>query len=150
MKERIFSIGLFIFELTFYICLIYIYDFSIGVSVRMGLIWFLFATIFKHYKIQSTLIWSEINNMARVYFYFFLFTVLFMYPAVLVIQILIIGFLMFVFSILMNRTLRILFRNLVVRKTIVIGTGSDAYRIGMISNNNRFALTQIKEEWVHN
>ena len=50
---------------------------------------------------------------------------------------------MFLISLLASRFLRIAFREQFARKTLVIGTGYEAARLGKISNNNRFALTNI-------
>ena len=50
---------------------------------------------------------------------------------------------MFLISLLASRFLRIAFRDQFARKTLVIGTGYEAARLGKISNNNRFALTNI-------
>ena len=51
---------------------------------------------------------------------------------------------MFIISLLASRFLRIAFREIFARKTLVIGTGYEAARLGKISNNNRFALTSVK------
>ena len=51
---------------------------------------------------------------------------------------------MFLISLLASRFLRIAFREQFARRTLVIGTGYEAARLGKISNNNRFALTDVK------
>ena len=51
---------------------------------------------------------------------------------------------MFIIRLLASRFLRIAFRDIFARKTLVIGTGYEAARLGKISNNNRFALTSVK------
>ena len=51
---------------------------------------------------------------------------------------------MFIISLLASRFLRIAFREQFARRTLVIGTGYEAARLGKISNNNRFALTDVK------
>ncbi|MGN1183143.1 MAG: exopolysaccharide biosynthesis polyprenyl glycosylphosphotransferase, partial [Faecalibacillus sp.] len=50
---------------------------------------------------------------------------------------------MFILCLMAERCLRIAFREQFARRTLVIGTGYEAVRVGKISNNNRFALTQI-------
>ena len=50
---------------------------------------------------------------------------------------------MFIYTLVLNRTLRIIFRKFLAKRTLVIGTGDDACRIGQISTGNRFALTQV-------
>lgn len=51
---------------------------------------------------------------------------------------------MFIICLLADRYIRIAFREQFARKTLVIGTGYEAARLGKISNNNRFALTQVE------
>ena len=50
---------------------------------------------------------------------------------------------MLVISIILNRMLRIVLRQYLARRTLIIGTGNDAYRVASISHNNRFALTEV-------
>lgn len=50
---------------------------------------------------------------------------------------------MFALSLLISRTTRILFRNKLAKRTLVIGTGRRAYRIGQIAHNNRYAVTKV-------
>lgn len=50
---------------------------------------------------------------------------------------------MSIFAIFINRMIRILSRQWLARKTLIIGTGAEAYRVGRIANNNRFALTNV-------
>ena len=51
---------------------------------------------------------------------------------------------MFFFTVALNRTLRIILRNWLGRKTLIIGTNYEAYRVAAVANNNRFALTVVK------
>ena len=51
---------------------------------------------------------------------------------------------MFFICLLADRYIRIAFRDQFARKTLVIGTGYEAARLGKISNNNRFALTKVE------
>ena len=58
-------------------------------------------------------------------------------------RIVLLGLIMLVISIILNRMLRIVLRKCLARRTLIIGTGNDAYRVASISHNNRFALTEV-------
>ncbi len=144
MKENIFSLGLLTIEIAIFYVITHLFDVPLGITIKIGLIWFVFAFIFKHYKVQSTLVWDEIKNMMKAFLCFCVFSIIFLHPDYHILEICCIGFIMFLFSVFIDRMLRIVFRKVLARKTIVIGTGSDAYRVGTISHNNRFALTEVK------
>lgn len=144
MKENVYSLFLFTVEAI----ILYIFNLTLQlptcIMIKMSLLWFVIMFIFKHYKVESTLVWDEIKNEGKALVYFCLISAIFIYPYFyLYWKLVVIGILMCVMAILVNRTLRILLRRILARKTLVIGAGNDAQRIGMIANNNRFALTQV-------
>lgn len=143
MKEKVFVCGLFTLELLFFVALSFLFGIT-DVALRLGLIWFIILFIFKHYNLHSTLIWNEIEMLIKAFLIFVLISVIIFYPNyILILKIGIIGILWSVFSLLVNRALRITFRNTFARKTLIIGTGADAYHIYKVANRNRFALTKV-------
>lgn len=143
MKENIFSLGLITIESIIFYVLAYLMGIPLGITIKTWLIWIIFAFIFKHYKIQSTLVWDEIRNMMKAFVCFCVFSTIFLHPSSYILEICLGGFIMFFVCVFIDRMLRILFRNALARRTLVIGTGADAYRVGTVSHNNRFALTKV-------
>lgn len=143
MKEKVFVCGLFTLELLFFMVCSFLFGIT-EVALRVGLIWFIILFIFKHYSLHSTLIWNEIEMLIKSYITFILICIIIYYPQfMLLLKIAIIGMLGSIFSLLVNRTLRIIYRDKISRKTLIIGTGADAYHIYKVANKNRFALTKV-------
>lgn len=144
MKENIYAVLLFIIETFFFYLLSYCFNLPNALIWRAGVIWFVVIFMYKHYKIESTLVWDEIRSDAKAFIYFCIIFLVSVYPNWKYYPIVIcVGFFQLVVSILINRSLRIMLRKWLARKTLIIGTGSHAYRIGTISHNNRFALTDV-------
>lgn len=144
MKENIYAVLLFIIETFFFYLLSSCFNLPNALSWRAGVIWFVVIFMYKHYKIESTLVWDEIRSDAKAFIYFCIIFLVSVYPNWKYYPIVIcVGFFQLVVSILVNRSLRIMLRKWLARKTLIIGTGSHAYRIGTISHNNRFALTDV-------
>lgn len=144
MKENIYAIILFVIEAFFFYVISVLLHIPFYLTCRIGLIWFATLFIFKHFKIQSTLVWDEIRSNLKAFIYYVLLSVISMYPHIqYLLEIVCVGFFMFIVSVFVNRSLRIILRSKLARKTLVIGTGDLAYRIGKISHNNRFALTNV-------
>lgn len=145
MKERIYAIALFAVEVLFYYMITLFLKFPQSIIFHYGIIWFVLMSAFNHYKIQSSLIWDEIKNCIKALIYYIILMLFFEYPEYhYLFRFVIIGIFMFSISVLVNRTARILLRSFLARRTLIIGTGYDAYRIGKIAHNNRFALTNVK------
>ncbi|NJE45761.1 sugar transferase [Massilimicrobiota sp. SW1139] len=144
MKENIFAMGLICVEMAFFYLLYFIVDLPSDFYLQLGLLWMIIMLVSQHYKIRSTLVWDEIRSDLKAFIYFVLVAFVFAYPKTdFYLEIVGVGFFMSVFAVFANRMIRILFRNKLSRKTLIIGTGDEAYRIGKIANNNRFALTNV-------
>lgn len=144
MKKNVYSLLLFTIEVFLFYIISMIIKIPPDLMYRVGLIWFIVIFIFKHYKIESTLVWDEMRSDAKAFIYYSLISFIFLYPNLqFYLRIVSIGFFMFCASVLINRFLRILLRDTLARKTLIIGTGVEAYRIGKISHHNRFALTKV-------
>ncbi|HIX80594.1 UDP-phosphate galactose phosphotransferase [Erysipelatoclostridium sp. An173] len=147
MNRKLMPIMLFVIEVVMYyfICLYFAMD--IELIVGSGILYFLFMFIYGHYSLKTCLIWNEIRQLAKSSFCFYIALLVLVprstgYERRMHLTIMVIS--MFFISLLASRFLRIAFREQFARKTLVIGTGYEAARLGKISNNNRFALTEVK------
>lgn len=144
MKENLFAVCLICIEIAFFYLLYYFVNLPLSLYIQLGVLWLIIMFVSKHYKIQSTLVWDEIRSDLKAFIYFVLIAFVFVYPKTYFYwKILGVGFFMSIFAIFVNRMIRILFRQWLARKTLIIGTGAEAYRVGRIANNNRFALTNV-------
>ena len=144
MKENIFALCLIGIETVFFYLLYFFMDLPLCFYVQLCLLWIIILFVGGHYRIQSTLVWDEIRSDLKAFVYFVLISIVFAYPKTnFYLRILGVGFFMSIFAIFINRMIRILFRQWLARKTLIIGTGAEAYRVGRIANNNRFALTNV-------
>ena len=144
MKENIFALCLIGIETVFFYLLYFFMDLPLCFYVQLCLLWIIIMFVGGHYRIQSTLVWDEIRSNLKAFVYFVLISIVFAYPKTkFYLRILGVGFFMSIFAIFINRMIRILFRQWLARKTLIIGTGAEAYRVGRIANNNRFALTNV-------
>ena len=144
MKENIFALCLIGIETVFFYLLYFFMDLPLCFYVQLCLLWIIIMFVGGHYRIQSTLVWDEIRSDLKAFVYFVLISIVFAYPKTnFYLRILGVGFFMSIFAIFINRMIRILFRKWLARKTLIIGTGAEAYRVGRIANNNRFALTNV-------
>lgn len=120
-----------------------IYD---ELMMNSGILYFLFMFIYGHYSLKTNLIWNEIKQLCKSSFCFFIALLVLVplhtgYERRLVLAKLVIS--MFLVSLFFTRTLRVIFRNSFARRTLIIGIGAEAARLGKITNNNRFALTKV-------
>jgi len=120
---------------------------DIDLIIGSGTLYFLFLFIYGHYSLNTCLIWNEIQQLVKSSFCFYIALLVLVpqstgYERRMHLTLMAIS--MFLISLLASRFLRIAFREQFARKTLVIGTGYEAARLGKISNNNRFALTNVK------
>lgn len=143
MREYIFALGLMSIEMAIFYFFTLVFNLSIEMYIKLSLIWLIIMFVFKHYKIQSTLVWNEILNNIKSFVCFVLIGFVIYPKKEYYLRILVLGFLMFICAVYVNRMIRIIFRHYLARKTVIIGAGNEAYGIGKIANNNRFALTEV-------
>lgn len=142
MKKFSLSCLLLVFEIITLSFLAYVVNYSNETIVKLIITFVLFLFVFGHYKITSRLIWDEMKSLLKAMVCFFVACTV-LIDEVMIFNLFWISFLMYVISIFFNRSLRIVLRKYLAKRTLVIGMGSDAARIGRISNNNRFALTRV-------
>lgn len=146
MNRRFFmSILLFLLELIVYILTTTWLGFAMYDILVLGVVLFLLLFMRKHYTITSSLIWEEFISLLKSCISFLVISLLMLRAAnwMIIIKCLILVLVMYFACILLTRYIRIIFRESSARKTMVIGTSYQAYRIGKISNNNRFSMTRV-------
>ena len=145
MKSNIYSGILAITEL-FVVYLLYSFSpLSLKTYLKVCIIWFFLSVIFEHYKVGCALIWTEIKAQFKTLITAFaLQLMLIFHNPNFVVYMIFFDLFMFFFSVALNRTLRIVLRNWLGRKTLIIGTNYEAVRVATVANNNRFALTLVK------
>ena len=146
MNRKIMPIMLFMIEVVMYYFICLYFHMDIDLIVGSGTLYFLFLFIYGHYSLNTCLIWNEIQQLVKSSFCFYIALLVLVpqstgYERKMHLTLMAIS--LFLISLLASRFLRIAFREQFARKTLVIGTGYEAARLGKISNNNRFALTNI-------
>ncbi|WP_288146894.1 exopolysaccharide biosynthesis polyprenyl glycosylphosphotransferase [Thomasclavelia cocleata] len=147
MNRKLMPIMLFSIEVVMYYFICLYFHMDMQLIVGSGTLYFLFMFIYGHYSLKTCLIWNEIKQLVKTSFCFFIALLVLVpksygYDRRIHLTIMVVA--MFVISLLASRFLRIAFREVFSRKTLVIGTGYEAARLGKISNNNRFALTTVR------
>ena len=120
---------------------------DLDLIIGSGILYFLFLFIYGHYSLNTCLIWDEIKALVKSSFCFYIALLVLVpkstgYERRMHLTIMVAS--MFIICLLADRYIRIAFRDQFARRTLVIGTGYEAARLVKISNNNRFALTQVK------
>ena len=147
MNRKLMPIMLFFIEVVMYYFICLYFHMDIDLIIGSGTLYFLFLFIYGHYSLNTCLIWNEIQQLVKSSFCFYIALLVLVpqstgYERRMHLTLMAIS--MFLISLLASRFLRIAFREQFARKTLVIGTGYEAARLGKISNNNRFALTNVK------
>ena len=147
MNRKLMPIMLFAIEIVMYYFICLYFHMDTKLIIGSGTLYFLFMFIYRHYSLKTCLIWNEIKQLVKTSFCFFIALLVLVpksygYDRRIHLTVMVVA--MFIISLLASRFLRIAFREIFARKTLVIGTGYEAARLGKISNNNRFALTSVK------
>lgn len=147
MNRKLMPIMLFFIEVVMYYFICLYFNLDNDLTIGSGTLYFLFLFIYGHYSLNTCLIWNEIKQLVKSSFCFFIALLVLVpkatgYERRMHLTLMVVS--MFIISLLASRFLRIAFREQFARRTLVIGTGYEAARLGKISNNNRFALTDVK------
>lgn len=147
MNRKIMPFMLFIIEVIMYYFICLYFHMDIDLIVGSGILYFLFLFIYGHYSPSTCLIWDEIRALVKSSFCFYIALLVLVprstgYDRRMHLTIMVGA--MFFICLLADRYIRIAFRDQFARRTLVIGTGYEAARLGKISNNNRFALTKVE------
>ena len=147
VNRKLMPVMLFAIEVVMYYFICLYFHMDTKLIIGSGTLYFLFMFIYGHYSLKTCLIWNEIKRLVKTSFCFFIALLVLVpksygYDRRIHLTVMVVA--MFIISLLASRFLRIAFREIFARKTLVIGTGYEAARLGKISNNNRFALTSVK------
>ena len=146
MKHRVLmSFILFLLEVITFVGISLLLRFDMASLSASGCILFVLLFVNEHYLITSNLIWEELWNLVKCFVCYLIILLFLVHPNTLwdYVNCILLPSIMFVACLIYSRTLRIIFRQRLARKTLVIGCGYSAYRIGKIANNNRFAMTRV-------
>ena len=147
MNRKIMPFMLFIIEVIMYYFICLYFHMDIYLIVGSGILYILFLFIYGHSSLSTCLIWDEIRALVKSSFCFYIALLVLVprstgYDRRMHLTIMVGA--MFLICLLADRYIRIAFRDQFARRTLVIGTGYEAARLGKISNNNRFALTKVE------
>ena len=147
VNRKLMPVMLFAIEVVMYYFICLYFHMDTKLIIGSGTLYFLFMFIYGHYSLKTCLIWNEIKQLVKTSFCFFIALLVLVpksygYDRRIHLTVMVVA--MFIISLLASRFLRIAFREIFARKTLVIGTGYEAARLGKISNNNRFSLTSVK------
>lgn len=146
MGKYIFSWILFILEILVFYFLAKFLDLPRNVIFHLMIVLVLFLFIFDHYKISSKLVWDEIKSTGKAMICFFIVEILILSAFnrnSWLFSIFILTIAMYFIILFLDRSLRIILRENLARRTLIIGVGYEAARLGNIAQNNRFALTKV-------
>ena len=146
MRKYVLPWTLFILEISSFYLLANFLDLPRNVICHFMIVFVLFLFVFEHYKISSKLIWDEIKSVGKAMIWFFIVEVVILSAFNgddWFLSIVILTAAMYFIILFLDRTLRILLRENLARRTLIIGVGYEAARLGNIAQNNRFALTKV-------
>lgn len=139
-------ISLLLVEVSFFLLLATLLKMPFNEKCYLLVMLVFFLYIFGHYKISSKLIWDEMRSLAKAMMCFLMTSVIVLLSngeSHCLLLSFLLTFIMYGVTLLTNRYLRIFFRNILKRKTLIIGTGYEASRFGDIAKSNRFMLTEV-------
>lgn len=146
MKKYVLSGMLLVIEAIIFYAFAGFLDMENQTICRLLITLLLFLFVFGHYKITPKLIWDEMKSLGKAMVCFFVVETI-MLSAVNTkgwfVDGIVLTMVMYFAALFIDRILRILFRSTLASRTLVIGVGNEAARIGRIANNNRFALTKV-------
>lgn len=147
MNRKMMPIMLLTIEVIMYYFICLYFHMNLDLIIKSGILYFLFLFIYGHYSLNTNLIWDEIKALIKSSFCFYIALLVLVprstgYERRMHLTIMVVA--MLLICLLADRYLRIAFRDQFARRTLVIGTGYEAARLGKISNNNRFALTKVE------
>ncbi|WP_416327769.1 exopolysaccharide biosynthesis polyprenyl glycosylphosphotransferase [[Eubacterium] hominis] len=121
---------------------------SVDYSLRFVILYLMIQAMFGHYRVSTLLIWEEIELLIKSHLCFYFASLLLIdigrYSIYLMIVNLVITLLAFVYSVLINRAIRIVMRNSSKENVLIIGTGKEATQLAHVCKTNRFSLMDVQ------
>ena len=147
MREKIGITACLLEEIV--VCnLSFLFDFTGDYTVRICALYFVIQYLFGHYRTKTLLIWEEIELLVKSHICFFIVSILLDpmqdFNAHCALLNAVISCIMLCFSILLQRYLRIWFRNSCADNVLIIGAGRQALAFAEVCEKNRFALMKVK------
>lgn len=121
---------------------------SVDYSLRFVILYLMIQAMFGHYRVSTLLIWEEIELLIKSHLCFYFASLLLIdigrYSIYLMVINLVITLLAFVYSVLINRAIRIVMRNSSKENVLIIGTGKEAAQLAHVCKTNRFSLMDVQ------
>ena len=121
---------------------------SVDYSLRFVILYLMIQAMFGHYRVSTLLIWEEIELLIKSHLCFYFASLLLIdigrYSIYLMVINLVITLLAFVYSVLINRAIRIVMRNSSKENVLIIGTGKEATQLAHVCKTNRFSLMDVQ------
>lgn len=138
----------FLLELIFILFMTLLMRNSVDYSLRFVILYLMIQAMFGHYRVSTLLIWEEIELLIKSHLCFYFASLLLIdigrYSIYLMIVNLVITLLAFVYSVLINRAIRIVMRNSSKENVLIIGTGKEAAQLAHVCKTNRFSLMDVQ------
>ena len=138
----------FLLELIFILFMTLLMRNSVDYSLRFVILYLMIQAMFGHYRVSTLLIWEEIELLIKSHLCFYFASLLLIdigrYSIYLMIVNLVITLLAFVYSVLINRAIRIVMRNSSKENVLIIGTGKEATQLAHVCKTNRFSLMDVQ------
>ena len=138
----------FLLELIFILFMTLLMRNSVDYSLRFVILYLMIQAMFGHYRVSTLLIWEEIELLIKSHLCFYFASLLLIdigiYSVYLMIVNLVITLLAFVYSVLINRAIRIVMRNSSKENVLIIGTGKEAAQLAHVCKTNRFSLMDVQ------
>lgn len=138
----------FLLELIFILFMTLLMRNSVDYSLRFVILYLMIQAMFGHYRVSTLLIWEEIELLIKSHLCFYFASLLLIdigrYSIYLMVINLVITLLAFVYSVLINRAIRIVMRNSSKENVLIIGTGKEATQLAHVCKTNRFSLMDVQ------
>lgn len=138
----------FLLELIFILFMTLLMRNSVDYSLRFVILYLMIQAMFGHYRVSTLLIWEEIELLIKSHLCFYFASLLLIdigrYSIYLMVINLVITLLAFVYSVLINRAIRIVMRNSSKENVLIIGTGKEAAQLAHVCKTNRFSLMDVQ------
>lgn len=146
MSNLILPVLLVTIESIVYLLLEMWMNIPLETSIRTLFLYLVLMFVYGHFSVRSTLIWDGMKNSMKALFIYFVAACVFADMNTWYIDVIMYAFMsivMLAFSTWLSRSIRVHFRDVLARRTLIIGRGSEAVRYLEVTKNNRFALTKV-------
>lgn len=147
-KRYIYIVFTWLIESILYLLLASI----IGIK-EQGILFFycvFFGSLFigNHFQLRQVLIWTEIKDLIITHFIYLIFSSLAIFTfydpcLTLLLYNVFLTVVMLCITLVYGRSMHILLRDKLARKTLIIGTGNEALHLAFLARTNRFALIDV-------